>query len=139
MKNYLNFETEVKNIEDELENLKDPYNQSGLSEVDTKKISETASSGFANGIAAFLFRKYQFALSRYAVVRMELAPIRNERLSIRFILLVAFLFGSLFIFILLNFWMRGESKTARVDRVVFTSMRPCYYFSHNGNSSALVL
>ena len=41
MKNYLNFETEVKNLEDELENLKDPYNQSGLSEVDTKKISKT--------------------------------------------------------------------------------------------------
>ena len=40
MKNYLNFETEVKNLEDELEKLKDPYNQSGLSEVDTKKISE---------------------------------------------------------------------------------------------------
>ncbi len=41
MKNYLNFETEIKNIENELEKLKDPYNQEGLSEVDTKKISET--------------------------------------------------------------------------------------------------
>ena len=41
MKNYLNFETEVKELESELEKLKDPYNQSGLSEVDTKKISET--------------------------------------------------------------------------------------------------
>ncbi len=40
MKNYLNFETEIKDIETELENLKDPYNQSGLSEVDTKKISQ---------------------------------------------------------------------------------------------------
>ena len=40
MKNYLNFETEVKNLEEELEKLKNPYNQSGLSEVDTKKISE---------------------------------------------------------------------------------------------------
>ena len=39
MKNYLNFETEIKNLEDEIEKLKDPYNQSGLSEVDTKKIS----------------------------------------------------------------------------------------------------
>ena len=36
MKNYLNFETEIKNLETELDNLKDPYNQSGLSEVDTK-------------------------------------------------------------------------------------------------------
>ncbi len=41
MKNYLNFETEIKNLEIELEKLKDPYNQEGLSEVDTKKISQT--------------------------------------------------------------------------------------------------
>ncbi len=41
MKNYLNFETEIKDIETEIEKLKDPYNQTGLSEVDTKKISET--------------------------------------------------------------------------------------------------
>ena len=40
MKNYLNFETEIKDIETELKNLKDPYNQSGLSEVDIKKISQ---------------------------------------------------------------------------------------------------
>ena len=39
MKNYLNFEVEVKNLETELEKLKDPYNQEGLSEVDTEKIS----------------------------------------------------------------------------------------------------
>ena len=41
MKNYLNFETDIKNLESELEKLKDPYNQDGLSEVDTKKISES--------------------------------------------------------------------------------------------------
>ena len=41
MKNYLNFETEIKDLEKELDKLKDPYNQSGLSEVDTQKISET--------------------------------------------------------------------------------------------------
>jgi len=39
MKNYLNFETDIKNLEIELEKLKDPYNQEGLSEVDTSKIS----------------------------------------------------------------------------------------------------
>jgi acetyl-CoA carboxylase carboxyl transferase subunit alpha len=39
MKNYLNFETDIKNLESEIEKLKDPYNQDGLSEVDTKKIS----------------------------------------------------------------------------------------------------
>ena len=38
MKNYLNFETDIKNLESELEKLKDPYsNQESLSEVDTKK------------------------------------------------------------------------------------------------------
>ena len=41
MKNYLNFETDIKNLEKQIEDLKDPYNQSGLSEVDTKKISDT--------------------------------------------------------------------------------------------------
>ena len=41
MKNYLNFETEIKDLEGELDRLKDPYNQSGLSEVDTQKISQT--------------------------------------------------------------------------------------------------
>ncbi len=41
MKNYLNFEIDIKDLENELEKLKDPYNQSGLSEVDTQKISKT--------------------------------------------------------------------------------------------------
>ena len=40
MKNYLNFESEVKNLEVELDKLKDPYNQEGLSEVDTQNISK---------------------------------------------------------------------------------------------------
>ena len=40
MKNYLNFENEIKDLENEIEKLKDPYNQSGLSEVDTNKISK---------------------------------------------------------------------------------------------------
>ena len=35
MKNYLNFETDIKDLETELEKLKDPYNQEGLSEVNT--------------------------------------------------------------------------------------------------------
>ncbi len=41
MKNYLNFETEIKELEIEIEKLKDPYNREGLSEVDTQKISKT--------------------------------------------------------------------------------------------------
>ena len=38
MKNYLNFENEIKNLELELEKLKDPYTQDGLSQVNTDKI-----------------------------------------------------------------------------------------------------
>ena len=42
MKNYLNFETEIKDLESEIENLKDPYhNKEGLSEVDTQQINKT--------------------------------------------------------------------------------------------------
>ena len=41
MKNYLNFEADIKNLEGELDKLKDPYNQGGLSEVDTSRISKT--------------------------------------------------------------------------------------------------
>ena len=41
MKNYLNFENDIKNLESEIEKLKDPFNQEGLSEVDTQKISNT--------------------------------------------------------------------------------------------------
>ena len=43
MKNYLNFENDIKNLETELDKLKDPYNQEGLSEVDTNKISKIQS------------------------------------------------------------------------------------------------
>jgi acetyl-CoA carboxylase carboxyl transferase subunit alpha len=41
MKNYLNFENDIKNLENEIEKLKDPFNESGLSEVNTQKISKT--------------------------------------------------------------------------------------------------
>tara|TARA_B100001057_G_scaffold215456_1_gene215727 strand:+ start:4885 stop:5982 length:1098 start_codon:yes stop_codon:yes gene_type:complete len=41
MKNYLNFENDIKSLEQEIEKLKDPYNEDGLSEVDTNKISKT--------------------------------------------------------------------------------------------------
>ena len=40
MKNYLNFETDIKKLEAELDQLKDPFNQEGLSEIDTDKISK---------------------------------------------------------------------------------------------------
>ena len=40
MKNYLNFENDIKDLENELDKLKDPYNQGGLSEVDTDRISK---------------------------------------------------------------------------------------------------
>ena len=40
MKNYLNFETDIKKLETEIEKLKDPFNPSGVSEVETQKISK---------------------------------------------------------------------------------------------------
>ncbi len=40
MKSYLEFEKDIKNLEEELEKLKDPFNKEGLTEVETDKISE---------------------------------------------------------------------------------------------------
>jgi acetyl-CoA carboxylase carboxyl transferase subunit alpha len=40
MKNYLEFERDIKVLEEELEKLKDPFNKEGLSEVETDKISQ---------------------------------------------------------------------------------------------------
>ncbi len=39
MKNYLEFERDIKALEEELEKLKDPFNKEGLSQVETEKIS----------------------------------------------------------------------------------------------------
>jgi len=43
MKNYLEFERDLKELEEELEKLKDPFNKEGLSEVETDKISNIQS------------------------------------------------------------------------------------------------
>ena len=40
MKNYLNFEADIKDLESEIDKLKDPYNNDGLSEVNTKKFQK---------------------------------------------------------------------------------------------------
>ena len=40
MKSYLEFERDIKVLEEELDKLKDPFNKEGLSEVDTNKISQ---------------------------------------------------------------------------------------------------
>ena len=40
MKNYLNFENDIKSIEAEIDKLKDPYNNEGISSVDTSKIDK---------------------------------------------------------------------------------------------------
>ncbi len=40
MKSYLEFERDIKVLEEELEKLKDPFNKEGLSEVDTNRISQ---------------------------------------------------------------------------------------------------
>jgi len=39
MKNYLNFEKDIKDLEAEMNQLKDPYNSEGIAEVNTDKIS----------------------------------------------------------------------------------------------------
>ena len=41
MKNYLEFEKEIKSLEEEIEGLKSPFGAEGISEVDTKKIQKT--------------------------------------------------------------------------------------------------
>jgi len=43
MKNYLEFERDIKVLEEELEKLKDPFNKEGISKVDTNKIAEIQS------------------------------------------------------------------------------------------------
>ena len=43
MKSYLEFERNIKVLEEELEKLKDPFNKEGLSEVETDKISQIQS------------------------------------------------------------------------------------------------
>ena len=40
MKSYLEFERDIKILEEEIEKLKDPYNKEGISEVETDKISK---------------------------------------------------------------------------------------------------
>ena len=41
MKNYLEFEKEIKTLEEEVDGLKNPFGSEGISEVDTKKIQNT--------------------------------------------------------------------------------------------------
>ena len=41
MKNYLEFEKEIKALEQEVDDLKSPFGSEGISEVDTKKIKDT--------------------------------------------------------------------------------------------------
>ena len=38
MKNYLEFEKEIKSLEEDLDTLKSPFGSGGLSQVDTEKI-----------------------------------------------------------------------------------------------------
>ena len=40
MKSYLEFENDIKGLEEQLDKLRDPYNKEGLAEVDTEKINQ---------------------------------------------------------------------------------------------------
>ena len=41
MKNYLDFEKEIKELEQQVDNLKSPFGSEGISEVDTNKIKNS--------------------------------------------------------------------------------------------------
>ena len=41
MKNYLEFEKDIKDLEKKMDDLKSPFGSEGISEVDTKKIQKT--------------------------------------------------------------------------------------------------
>ena len=41
MKNYLDFEKEIKALEQEIDGLKSPFGSEGITEVDTNKIKNT--------------------------------------------------------------------------------------------------
>ena len=43
MKSYLEFERDIKTLEEELEKLKDPFNKEGISEVNMQKIAQVQS------------------------------------------------------------------------------------------------
>ena len=43
MRNYLEFERDIKGLEEQLDKLKDPFNNEGLAEVDTEKINQIQS------------------------------------------------------------------------------------------------
>ena len=41
MRNYLEFEKEIKSLEEDIDSLKSPFGSEGITEVDTKKIKKT--------------------------------------------------------------------------------------------------
>ena len=43
MKNYLEFEKEIKSLESEVDELRSPFGSEGISEVNTQKIQDTQS------------------------------------------------------------------------------------------------
>ena len=48
MKNYLDFEKEIKALEQEVDNLKSPFGSEGISEVDTDKIKTLKKKSIKN-------------------------------------------------------------------------------------------
>ena len=49
MKNYLDFEKEIKELEQQVDNLKSPFGSEGISEVDTDKINIVTKTNGSNG------------------------------------------------------------------------------------------
>ena len=66
MKNYFDFEKEIKILDNEIEKLKDPFDKGGISSVDTEKISQIQkeTGGDISSIAQEVVDEYRNTAAR---------------------------------------------------------------------------
>ena len=76
MKNYLEFERDIKILEEELEKLKDPFNKEGISEVETDKIAQ-----IQNQIDDKLKNRVQLGLAMQSMNTDVLSNIKRKNLA----------------------------------------------------------
>ena len=55
MRNYLDFEKEIKNLEEDLETSKNPFDKEGISEVDTNKIKIEGTKSLSGTSHRFIY------------------------------------------------------------------------------------
>jgi len=77
MKNYLEFEKEIKSLEEEVDSLKSPFGSEGISEVDTQKIKNTQEQ---------INKKLQETYSNLNSWQKTLVARHEDRLKLIFIL-----------------------------------------------------